>query len=384
MSSPGAVSKSHRITPSTTASAPPPQITRSVFTAGVSRRGADPVNAPAAPGGRGTIVPAVLVAVTGASGHVGGNLVRALLGAGHRVRAVVHREARSLDGLDVERVAGDVLDERSLLAAFAGVEVVFHLAALISITGSQGGAVERLNVAGARSAARAARQAGARRLVHVSSVHAYAHEPSTPLSEASPRPAATAPAYDRSKAAGEAEVLDEVQAGLDAVIVNPSGVIGPFDFGPSRFGQSLIAMAGGRLPALVGGGFDWVDARDVAASCIAAAERGRRGEGYLLGGRWASVAEIAAVAAAHQGRSPPWFTVPRWMASGSAPAAAWIQAQLGMEPLFTPEGLHALFHGSRHVDWGKAARELGHAPRPLEHTVRDTVDWFAAHGWGQR
>ncbi len=315
---------------------------------------------------------------------MGGNLVRALLGGGHRVRAVVHREARSLEGLDVERVPGDIADETSLLGAFDGAEVVYHLAALISITGSQGGAVERMNVAGARSAARAARQVGVRRLVHVSSVHAYAHDPDVVLTEASARASSTAPAYDRSKALGEAEVRAEVDAGLDAVIVNPSGVIGPFDFGPSRFGQSLVAMARGRLPAMVDGGFDWVDARDVAASCMAAAERGRRGEGYLLGGRWAAVAEIARMAAAHQGRSPPRLTVPRWMASLSAPAAGWFQAQLGQEPLFTPEGLHALFHGSRRVDWSKAAAELGHAPRPLEETIGDTVDWFAANGWGQR
>ncbi len=320
------------------------------------------------------------VAVTGASGHVGANLVRALLARGDQVRAVVHREARALGGLDVEQVPGDLADEDSLSAAFDGVEGVYHLAAMISITGSHDGAVERANVAGARHAARAARLTGVQRYVHVSSVHAFHHAPELPVSEVSPRPLDSAPAYDRSKALGEAEVRAEVEAGLGAVIVNPSGVVGPHDFGPSRFGQSLLGMARGLIPAVVDGGFDWVDARDVASSCIAAMERGRVGEGYLLGGRWASVGEVATLVSRHRGSRSPFGTVPRWLASASAPAASWAQRLLGQEPLFTPEGLHALFHGSRHVDWSKAARELGHAPRPLESTLADTLDWFASAG----
>lgn len=311
---------------------------------------------------------------------MGANLVRALLARGDQVRAVVHREAHALDGLDVERVPGDLAEEDSLRAAFDGVDGVYHLAAMISITGSHEGAVERANVEGARRAARAARLAGVRRYVHVSSVHAFHHAPESAVSEVSRRPLESAPAYDRSKALGEAEVRAEVEAGLGAVIVNPSGVVGPHDFGPSRFGQSLLGMARGLIPAVVDGGFDWVDARDVAASCIAAMDRGRVGEGYLLGGRWASVGEVATLVSRLRGSRAPLGTVPRWLAAASAPAASWAQRLLGQEPLFTPEGLHALFHGSRHVDWSKAARELGHAPRPLETTLADTLDWFASAG----
>jgi dihydroflavonol-4-reductase len=318
--------------------------------------------------------------VTGASGHLGANLVRMLLDRGDSVRAMVHHEAASLDGLPVERVAGDILDEASLRAAFSGAQVVVHLAALISITGSQGGRVETLNVQGARHAARAARSENVRRFIHVSSVHAFHHAPEEAVRETGARPAPTAPAYDRSKAAGEDEVRIEIEQGLDAVIVNPSGVIGPFDFGPSRFGQSLVQMANGRIPALVEGGFDWVDARDVSTAILAAVDRGRTGEGYLLGGRWASVAEIAGMVADFTGVAAPRFSTPRWLASAVAPLAAWGQAAMGQEPLFTPEGLHALFHGSRKVDWSKAAKELGHAPRPLADTVHDTLSWFRATG----
>ena len=321
-----------------------------------------------------------MVAVTGASGHLGANLVRQLLARGDRVRAVIHGETRAVDGLDVQTLRGDILEPESLARAFDGCETVYHLAALISITGSQYGRVERINIDGAANAAKAARLAGVLRYVHVSSVHAYTHAPDQVVDETSARAQGAAPAYDRSKAAGEVAVQREVERGLHAVIVNPSGVIGPYDFGPSRMGQSVLGLATGKIPAVVEGGFDWVDVRDVCASIIAASERGRVGQGYLLGGRWASIAEVGALAAAAANRAPPRWVTPRWLASATAPFAQWAQTALGQEPLFTPEGLYCLLHGSRQVDCSKAQRELGHQSRPLADTIRDTIDWFRTHG----
>lgn len=321
-----------------------------------------------------------MVVVTGASGHLGANLVRALLERGERVRVLVHKEARSLDGLDVERVPGDITAPETLGPAFAGADVVVHLAALISVTGSQSGAVERLNVDGARSAARAAREAGVRRYVHVSSVHAWRHAPDLVLTEDCPRAGPGDPAYDRSKAAGEEQVREEVRAGLDAVIVNPSGVIGPCDYGPSRMGRSLLMLARGHMPAVVDGGFDWVDARDVANSIVAAMTRGRVGESYLLGGRWGSIAEIAALVARARGRTPVTRVSPRWLTEGTAGIAELAQRAVGIDPFFTSEALHAVYNGSRHVNWNKAERDLGHAARPLEETIQDTVRWFTDAG----
>ncbi len=107
----------------------------------------------------------------------------------------------------------------------------------------------------------------------------------------------SAPAYDHSKARAEREVLAGVERGLDAVILNPTAVLGPFDFEPSRMGRVLLDLQRGALPALVAGGFDWVDARDVCAAAIAAEDRGRRGERYLLSGSYASVVDLAALVA---------------------------------------------------------------------------------------
>lgn len=321
-----------------------------------------------------------MIVVTGANGHVGANLVRELLRRGARVRAVIHRRDDALRGLEVERVPGDVRDPDSLRRAFDGAEIVYHLAAVISITGDRGGLVSAVNVAGVRNVVDAALDRRVKRLVHFSSLHAFEQEPfDEPLDEGRPRvSAADRPAYDRSKAAGEREVRAGVERGLDAVIVNPSGILGPYDFEPSRMGRLLLRLHHGTLPALIGGGFDWVDVRDVVASALAAAERGRTGESYLLSGEWRSVPELARLAAA-AGARPPRLTCPDALARAVAPAALVLGKLTRREPLFTPESLRAL-RSNRKVVHDKATRELGHAPRPLENTVRDAYAWFAEAG----
>lgn len=323
----------------------------------------------------------MVTVVTGASGHLGGNLVRALVERGRRVRVVVHRASRALDGLDLELARGDVCDAASLERAFAGAEVVYHLAAMISIAGGRGGRVAQVNVEGARNAAEAAHRCGVRRLIHCSSIHAYRMAGVRGVVDETG--AAVTPgrafAYDASKAAGEREVRAVIARGLDAVIVNPTGVIGPYDFGPSRIGQVLIDLHRRRLPALVTGGFDWVDVRDVVAAMIAAETAGRTGEGYILSGHWHSIPELARMAAAVTGVRPPRLTVPAWLALVGVPFAALHGRLTRREPRYTRESLAALGHACR-VGGDKAARELGHAPRPIAETLRDTYAWFDRAG----
>ncbi|MBP1611353.1 MAG: hypothetical protein H6Q01_16 [Acidobacteria bacterium] len=336
------------------------------------------------PGGfaGGAPPPAGRVLVTGATGHVGAQLVRALLDDGRRVRALVRRDRRAIDGLPVETVTGDVRDPTSILRALDGVEVVYHLAALISLTGEQGGRVHAVNVAGTRAVVEGCLARGVSRLVHFSSIHALSQIPrGEALDER--RPAADArraPAYDRSKAAGEREVAAGVARGLSATIVLPTAVLGPFDFKPSRMGRVLLDLARGRLPALVDGAFDWVDGRDVARAAIAAERVGRPGERYLLSGTFLPLADLAALVARFSGAPAPRVVVPQWLARPIAPvAAAWARLT-GSEPRFTPDSLLALRTGHPRIDHGKAAAELGYRPRPLRETVRDALSWFAAEG----
>jgi dihydroflavonol-4-reductase len=321
------------------------------------------------------------VVVTGASGHIGNNLVRELLQRGCRVRALIHNNERSLQGLDIERVRGDVRDIASLRAAFEGAELVYHLAGIITITGEQGGLVSAVNADGARNAAVAALECGVRRMVHTSSVHALVQEPlDQPIDETRARVTSPSyPAYDRTKARGEAEVRKVVEQGLDAVIVHPTGVIGPLDYEPSRMGRVFLKLYQRKMPALVPGGFDFVDVRDVVAGMIAAAEKGRTNESYLLPGHWQSVAQLAAIAAEVSRVKAPRLRVPMWLCRASAPLAVAYARIAGGEPVFTGESLHAL-NGNTHMLHDKATRELGYAPRPTRESVRDIYAWFAEAG----
>jgi dihydroflavonol-4-reductase len=330
----------------------------------------------------GDPAPAGRVLVTGATGHVGAQLVRALLDDGRLVRALVREDRRALAGLPVETVRGDVRDPQSVLRALEGVEVVYHLAALISLTGEQGGRVRAVNVAGTRAVVESCLARGVSRLVHFSSIHALSPFPrGEALDERrAAADARRAPAYDRSKAAGEREVAAGVARGLSATIVLPTAVLGPFDFKPSRMGRVLLDLAEGRLPALVGGAFDWVDGRDVARAAIAAERAGRPGERYLLSGTFLPLTELAALVADVSGVRAPRVVVPQWLARPVAPAAAAWARLTGSEPRFTPDSLLALRTGHPRIDHSRATVELEYCPRPLRETVRDTLAWFATQG----
>lgn len=316
------------------------------------------------------------VAVTGATGHIGVNLCRALLAEGREVRAISRRPLPAEVGR-AEWFQADVRDAGALQAAFDGCDTVFHLAAVSSIAGDPDGSVWETNVAGTGNVVEAALANGVGRLVHCSSVSAFDGElHDRELDEtAPPAERAELPVYDRSKAAADAIVRDGVARGLDAVIVHPTGVIGPLDLEPSRMGRVLHAVARRRLLGLVSAGYDWVDVRDVCDGLLAAERHGRSGEGYLLGGDWAALQRIARLTATANGVQPPTLTLPLGIATALAPLVFTFARRGG----FTPEAMRALRHAQR-VSHAKAAEELGYAPRPLAETVNDLVDWLVESG----
>ena len=230
-----------------------------------------------------------------------------------------------------------------------------------------------------RTVAEAALRAKVRRFVHCSSVHAFdllAMRDRVVDERARRSRDPRVPAYDRSKAAGEVQLQKVISAGLDAVVVNPTGVIGPRDQGPTRMGHFFLALATGRLPATVAGGFDWVDVRDVVSALMAAEARGRTGENYLVGGHLMSTQELAQIAEGVTGVRAPRFDVPLWFARLWSPAATLV-GRTGNHPLlYTRDTLHALASAPR-VDCSKARRELGHDPRPVQPTVADLYAFFA-------
>ena len=318
--------------------------------------------------------------VTGASGLVGANLVRSLLDRGIEVCAADLRRSAALDGLDVEYVEADVRNRSSLEAAFTGSDVVFHLAAMISIVGDPTGDVWKVNVDGPANAVNAAREAGVTRFVHCSSVHAFDLEKCGPsLDETGPRTLGEhAPVYDRSKFAGEQGLLNAAGDDVDVVIVNPTGVIGRHDYAPSRMGETMLQLRDRVIPVNVSGGFDFVDVRDVADGLIAAWEKGRTGENYLLSGTRITIKELGQLVAGFTHTRAPFIDVPLSLIIPLAPLVMKLTPR-NKTPLFTPDSLHALRYDPT-VSHYKAATELGYRVRPIHDTIADALDWFAQQG----
>jgi dihydroflavonol-4-reductase len=325
----------------------------------------------------------MLTVVTGASGHIGCNLVRALLEAGHEVRALVRDDTRGIEGLEVERMAGDVLEPETLDRAFAGAEVVFHCAANISVDGSVGDDQLRVNAEGPANVAEACLKAGVKKLVHFSSMHAISEFPrETPITEENGlvKPEEKPLPYSRTKALGEEAIYAAVRKGLWAVVLNPSGVIGAHDYKVSHMGETIRDLAKGDLPALIPGGYDFVDMRDVVKAALSAVENGRSGERYLITGHYLTVVELASIVATVSGRKAPKLVCPMWLARCAAPfSVAWGRLS-GTRAKFTSSSLQVLRSNGK-ADHSKATRELGHNPYPTIESVATIVAWQREAGW---
>ena len=322
-----------------------------------------------------------MIAITGASGLVGGNLVRALLAQKRPVRALVHRDRRALDGLEVETISADLTDPVSLERAFEGAQVVYHLASSISIRMDNWDELQHVNVAGTQNVVEACLRCGVEKLVYFSSIHAYQQEPfDLPLDE--DRPLLTderIPPYERSKAAAELIARQAPDRGLATVIVIPTAILGPYDFRPSYLGQALRLLARGHIPALVHGGYDWVDVRDVVAGAMQAERQGRSGSRYILSGHWHLLIELARVTAEITGKSVPNFVVPIWLAELFQPLMAELAQLHNSQPLYTKAMLNAM-RSNRQISHARATRDLDYKPRPFEQTLKDTLVWFAEQG----
>lgn len=320
-----------------------------------------------------------MIVVTGAPGHLGNNLVRLLLQRGMTVRAMVLKgeSLEPLRGLDVEIVEGDVRHPSTLDRAFEGADTVFHLASIISLLPGRSDLLEQVNVHGARNVAESCLRMGVRRLVYTSSIHALVEPPrGTGIDESvGCDPARVMMEYSKTKAQGTLEVLDVVKQGLDAVVLFPSGVIGPHDFKPSEAGQMIMSFVKGRLPATVAGGYNFVDVRDVAEGHLLAAEKGRTGEGYILAGEWISVTDVLRCVSEIVGRPVPRLSVSPRLALAAARLLTWYCIKTGSKPMFSTDMIEALLSNSQVIST-KAARELGYSARPIRETIRDTVLWM--------
>ena len=320
-----------------------------------------------------------MILVTGATGHIGNVLVRFLRQRGENVRALIlpGEDCCSLDGLGVETCEGDVLQPGLLARAFAGVRTVYHLAGVISILPGKDDLLRRVNIQGTMNVVQAALQAGVRRLVYTSSIHAIARPPEgVIIDETIPfDPTSSYGEYDRSKAEASMVVLDAVDHGLDAVIVCPTGVIGPYDYRRSELGQLILDYVQEKPQFYVDGAYDFVDVRDVADGLIKAHENGRTGESYILSGERVSVVDLLLSLREVTGKRLPLLRIPRAIARFASRFTPYYYRLTHTKPRFTTYSLETLESNSV-ISHAKAQRELGYSPRPIKESLIDAVSWF--------
>ncbi|MCJ7434289.1 MAG: SDR family oxidoreductase [Anaerolineales bacterium] len=316
--------------------------------------------------------------VTGATGHIGNVLVRELLARGEKVRALIlPNESRApLNGLGVEVVKGDVLDLGSVFQSLRGIRGIFHLAGVISIMPGIDSIIRRVNVDGTKNLLKAAVEVGIQKFVYTSSIHAIQRVEQGVIDETLPYDQNNHYGeYDRSKAEATLDVQKAAQAGLEAVIACPTGVIGPYDFRGSMMG-SVIRGAAEQKPTLyVDGAYDFVDVRDVANGLIAVSEKGRRGENYILSGQRITVRYLLETVREITGRHFFQMKVPFDLAKFAALFTPLYYRLAKSTPRFTPYSLEVLQSNS-HISHAKATRELGYRPRPLTESIADAVQWF--------
>jgi dihydroflavonol-4-reductase len=319
-----------------------------------------------------------MILVTGSAGHIGNVLVRELLSEDRQVRALIlpGEDISSLAGLDIDFKEGNVLDPLSLDQAMEGIDIVFHLAGVISIMPGHNEWMRKVNVDGTKNVLHAAKKAGVTRLVFTSSIHAFSRNWKGKIDESVPfDPDNPAGGYDRTKAAASLAVLDAVKDGLDAVIVCPTGVIGPHDYRGSEMGDLLMDWLQKKPHFLVKGAYDFVDVRDIARGHILACDRGQTGEVYILSGWQIKVLELKKLVQDALGQRIVAVTVPMWMAKIGAKIMPLYYRLTKKTPKFTDYSLETL-EGNSSVSCGKAKRELGYNPRDLTTTIKDTIRWL--------
>ncbi len=329
--------------------------------------------------------------VTGASGFIGANLVQELAVRGHRVRALLRRGAdlRGLEGVDFERVEGDITDPASCAVAAKGCDWCFHAAASYHLWLRDYAPMYAANVDGTRNVLQAAVDAGCQRIVYTSTVgciglpatfRGLSAPPSDETVKA--KPSQFPNHYKISKRRAEKIALQSAKNGVPVVIVNPSAPVGPRDVKPTPTGQVIVDFLNGRMPAYLNTGLNWVHVRDVAVGHILAAEKGRVGERYILGnaqGNW-TMKEMFAVLQEVSGVAAPKWRIPYGLAYLAA-CADEMKSKFTRRPPRAPlAGVQMASH-MMFFNPARAIRELGLPQTPPKQALADAVDWFRSHGY---
>lgn len=325
--------------------------------------------------------------VTGGSGFIGANVVRALLNAGVAVRVLARPSSnrRNLEGLPVEILEGDLLDALVLRKLVQGCDTVFHVAADYRLWVPDPAVMVATNVQGTDNVLRAASEAGVGRVVYTSSVAAVGRPLNGGVGDETmnPSPQQLIGPYKRSKFEAELVARRWVKRGLPLVIVNPSTPIGPYDRKPTPTGKIIVDFMNRRMPAYLDTGLNFVDVEDVAAGHLLAAEKGRVGERYILGHQNLTLLEFCRLLSDLTDLQPPRWKIPYPVAYAVGLVSTGLAALTRREPLVPLDGVkmarHPMYYTSQ-----KAVRELDLPQTSIRAALQKALEWFAAHRYIQR
>lgn len=324
----------------------------------------------------------ITIAITGATGHLATAVIPLLINQGYRVKALVYKRETKFDFFSLETIKGSLFDQPSLNKLVMGCTAVIHCGGKISLNSNRDPSVYETNVNGTINIFNAAKQAGVKRFIYISSIHAFNQITAGEiLNEESPYSSTKAPRYDQSKRDAQQFVLQHATDQMEVVVLNPTAVVGPFDNKPSLMGTAIMDIFNRKVPLLISGGFDFCDVRDVASGIVHAIDQGRNGQCYLLSGKWYSLGDLQKIILSIKGDKRRIPVLPVWTGYLGLPFVLLLAAFSRKEPLYTKESIVTLMHGHKKISCTKAAKELGYSCRPLRETIADSINWFKQAGY---
>ncbi len=307
-----------------------------------------------------------MIGITGASGHIGHNILKKLIDDGHQVKVLIHNRDIHFSNSKIIKCKGDLSDPVSLTDFCDGLDIIIHLAAVISIGNYSDKILYDTNIHGTKNLIIAARNKNVRRFIHFSSIHALIHEPlDIEMDENRELALNSHIVYERTKAIAEKWVLEQNSNDFHIIIISPTSVIGPEDLAYKRV-----------IPGVVKGGYDWVDVRDVVDATINSIKNGKAGKRYILSGSWYTLKDLSDMFLAASDKPHRMAVIPLWLAKAGIPFLSIYSKITGILPIYTKETLYILQHGNRKISNALARKELGFNPRPLSQTLKDTYQWF--------
>jgi len=327
--------------------------------------------------------------VTGANGHLGNSIVRILRNQNHLVRGLIlsSDSDKMLKKLGAEAYKGDVRKKETLEPLFDYTNlnqipeeiIVIHSAGIVSISAKKNPLLEDVNIKGTKNVADLSLEHHVNKFIYISSVHAIPErENSEVISEIeSFDPSLVQGAYAKTKAIATQYVLDQVKNGLNAIIVHPSGIIGPYDFGKAHMTMMFEDYLNGYLTSRINGAYDFVDVRDVASGVAQAIVSGKIGTCYILSGHRTTLKDLFDRLRLLSGKKLRINVLPMWFARFTAPLAELYYKIRKLPPIYTAYSLYTLESNS-YFSYERAHIDLNYVPRPFDETLCDTMKWLVS------